>query len=121
MASNPESLRKFRHDIATLKRKGLLSGVDARSAKPTPKLNRILDKYDPVLAGKASAVRLSKSGLKEYQDLGKPYEIARPKGLPQRVIVPHEPGERVTVTGGKVRISNNAGIEQIGRASCRER
>lgn len=112
MASKSGNLRKFRSDIASLKRKGLISGVDARSAVPSPKLNRALDKYDAVLSGKASAVKLSKKGFQEYKDLGKPYETAAPKGLPRRVIIPHEPGERVTVSHGKVRIANPAGVHR---------
>lgn len=112
MAAKSENLRKFRSDIASLKRKGLISGVDARSAVPSRKLNKALDKYDAVLSGKASAVKLSKKGLKEYQDLGRPYEVAAPKGLPRRVIIPHEPGERVTVSHGKVRIANPAGVRR---------
>jgi hypothetical protein len=112
MAKGSEDLRKFRHDIATLKRKGLIADVDARSAKPNRRLNAALDRYDAVLSGKASAVKLSKSGLKKYEELGKPFEVTRPKGLPQRVIIPHEPGERVYVSHGKVSIANPAGIRQ---------
>lgn len=111
MASK-SGIKKFRSDIATLKRKGLLSGVDARSATPSRRLNKILDKYDAVLSGKASAVKLSSKGLKEYKDLGKPYEIAAPKGLPRRVIVPHDAGEKVHVSHGKVTISNPAGLHR---------
>jgi len=105
-------LKKFRHDIATLKKRGLISGVDARSATPTRKLKAAIERYDAVLSGKASAVRLNRKGLAEYKALGKPYEIAKPKGLPPRVIVPHDANERVTVTHGKVRVSNPAGIHR---------
>jgi hypothetical protein len=112
MAQRPKNIRKFRSDIAALKRKGLITGIDARSAVPNRKLNAALKKYDPVLSGKASAVKLSKKGLADYKALGKPYELASPKGLPKRVIVPHEPGERVTVSHGKVTIANPAGIRR---------
>lgn len=110
MASKSENIRKFRSDVASLKRKGLISGVDARSAVPTPKLKRALTKYHKVLTGEASAVKPSKKGIAEYKALGKPYEIAAPKGLPRRIIVPHEPGERVTVSHGLVRVANPAGV-----------
>lgn len=103
-------LRKFRHDISTLKKRGLISGVDARSVTPTANLKRLITRYDAVLSGKASAVKLSPKGVKEYKELGKPFEVAKPKGLPQRVIIPHEAGERVTVTHGKVRVANPAGV-----------
>jgi hypothetical protein len=112
MAKSNESLRKFRSDIAALKKKGLIAGIDARSATPNRRLNKLLEKYDPVLSGKASAVKLSKKGIDEYKALGKPYEIAAPKGLPRRVIVPHDPGERVTVSHGKVSIQNPAGVKR---------
>jgi hypothetical protein len=111
MASKIE-LKKFRHDISTLKKRGLISGIDARSAKPTKNLRRTIAKYDDVLSGKATAVKLSKKGLREYKELGKPFDIAKPKGLPQRVIVPHSAGERVTVSHGKVHVTNPAGIHR---------
>lgn len=110
MPSQTEKLRKFRSDIAALKKRGLISGVDARTAKPNRRLNAVLDKYDAVISGKASAVKLDKKGLAEYKALGKPYEIAAPRGLARRVIVPHEPGERVTVSHGKVTIHGQPGV-----------
>jgi hypothetical protein len=112
MALSGSDLRKFRHDVARLKKLGLVSGVDARSARPNKRLNRALDKYDPVLSGKASAVKLSPKEIKAYKSLGKPYEIAAPPGLPRRVIIPKEPDERVSVRGGKVVISHPAGIRR---------
>lgn len=112
MSQKKIDIRKFRSDISTLKKKGLLSGVDARSAVPDRRLTYALKKYDAVLSGKASAVKLSKSGIDQYKALGKPYDIASPKGLPRRVIVPHEPGERVTVSHGKVSIANPAGVHR---------
>jgi hypothetical protein len=113
MASKTE-LKKFRHDIATLKRKGLLTGVDARSAVPNRKLKSAIKKFEPVLSGRASAVKLSPSGIREYKAMGKkPFRTVKPGGgLPQRVIIPHEPNERVTVTQGKVRIANPAGVSR---------
>lgn len=112
MAQKKINLKKFRSDIAILKRKGLLSGVDARSAVPDRRLTSALKKYDDVLAGTASAVKLSKQGIDEYKAMGKPYVIAAPKGLPRRVIIKHEPGRRVTVSHGKVSIENPAGVRR---------
>ncbi len=103
-------LKKFRHDVSTLKKRGLLSGVDARSAVPSgksgAKLRRLISRYDDVLSGKVSPVKLDRKGLAEYKAMGKPFEVVRPKGLPARVLIPHSAGERVTVTHGKVKVSS---------------
>jgi hypothetical protein len=112
MAQKPNELRIFRSNIATLKRKGLISGVDARSAVPTRKLNQAIAKFEGVLSGKATAVKLDKQGLADYKKLGKAFEVASPKGLPRRVIIPHEAGEKVSVSHGKVKISNKTGIQR---------
>jgi hypothetical protein len=103
------SLRPFRHAIAVLKRKGLLTGVDARSAKPNRRLNRIVSKYDDVVSGKATPVTLPKSEIKKRKALGD--QVISPvsgrtgkqrKTLPQKVIIPHDATEKITVSHGKV-------------------
>lgn len=106
-------LKKFRHDLATLKKRGLVAGVDARSATPTKKLRALVNRYDDVLSGKATAVKISNVGLKEYKEMGKPFRVVRPGGdLPPRVVVPHFAGERVVVTHGRAKVINPAGIER---------
>jgi hypothetical protein len=111
MARSKTSVQKFRSDIATLKRKGLISGVDARSVKPTKHLKSLVNKYEAVISGKATAVKLSHAETRSRSKAGD--MVARPRGLPARVIVPHDATERVVVSHGHAKIVNPSGIERV--------
>ena len=100
------NLRKFRHDIATLKKRGLISGVDARSIKPTKKLLARIDRFDDVLSGKATPVKLSISETKNLKAAG--YDVF--KG---RVLFPHSIGEKVGVSHGHAKTRDSKGTEHI--------
>ena len=53
-SQSPEALRQFRHDVAILKKKGLISKrVDARSAKPTKALLAKTKEFKDVINGNA--------------------------------------------------------------------
>jgi hypothetical protein len=110
--ASKSDIKKFRHDISTLKKRGLVTGVDARSATPTRKLRNLINRYDDVLSGKATAVKLTKSGINEYKELGKPFRTVKPSGLPARVVIPHTAVDKVIVTRGKARIISPHGIER---------
>jgi len=70
-------LRKFRHDVAALKAKGLVSkNKDARKQKPTRYMQGQVEKYRDVLSGKAQVVTVknrasAKSFSTIYETKGK--------------------------------------------------
>lgn len=92
-------LRAFRHDVAILKRKGLLDKkYDARSVKPTKYLKTQIKNFESVLSGTATPVKVTKANLKYYKEQG-----YKTKG--KRVIVSHLPNEKVYGTRGDFRTS----------------
>lgn len=111
-------LRKFRHAVSALKKQGLIpdratSGLklDARSVTPKWKINgktlgSIVEKYDDVASGKATALRVTPEKLKAFKKAG--FEIAG-----DRVIVPHSATEKARVIAGEVTIKNKSGIERV--------
>src|ERR1035437_9923980 len=99
-------IRKFRHDIATLKRKGLVTGVDARSIQPTSKLTSLIERFDDVLSGKATPVKLSKSESKNLKAAG--YDVYKGK-----VLFPHSAGEKVGVSHGHAKVRQPSGVEHV--------
>lgn len=85
-------LRKFRSQVAALKRAGLIDPkTDARKAKPTPALSRAISRYDDVLSGKATAVKVKPSTARRYRKAG--WETARGN----RVIQGHLAGQKVRI------------------------
>lgn len=101
-----ENLKRFRHDIAVLKKKGLVENVDARSVQPTPRLKKLVDRFDDVLSGKATPVKVSPKETQALKDAG--YETYKGK-----VIYPHAATEKVTVSGGHVKLRQPNGVERI--------
>lgn len=93
-----EELKQFRHDVAILKKKGLLDkAIDARNILPTKYLKSQVKKYSSVIEGKAQTVKVSAAKKKYYKAKG--YQT---KG--GRVIVPVQAGEKVYGTSGDFRI-----------------
>lgn len=101
-----ENIRQFRKDIAALKRKGLITGVDARSVQPTPHLRKLVSRFDDVLSGKATPVKLSKTETKNLKAAG--YDVY--KG---RTIFPHSAGEKVGVSHGHAKIRQPHGVSSV--------
>ena len=71
----PAELKKFRHGISILKKKGIVSNVDARTARPEmirggKTLLEQSRKFDDVISGKAEAVKLPQKKLREYKKAG---------------------------------------------------
>ena len=95
MATRPQrrrDLREYRKQVAALKRAGLVSAsVDARKVKPTAALTRAINRYDDVLSGKASAVKVKPSTARAYRKIG--HETAGGN----RVIIGHLLGERARI------------------------
>lgn len=90
-------LKAFRSKVALLKKKGLISKTDARSAKPEwvrqgKRLDKLVDQWDDVLSGKAAAVKVSEKQLRQYRKAG--FETKQ-----GRVIIPHAATEKVSVAG----------------------
>lgn len=102
----PTDIRKFRHNIAALKKRGLITGVDARSVKPTKRLTNLIDRFDDVLSGKATPVKLSKSETANMKAAG--YETYKGK-----VIFPHSANEKVGVSHGHAKLRQPSGVEQV--------
>jgi hypothetical protein len=91
-------LKQFRHDVALLKRKGLLNKkYDARSVNPTKYLKGVIKEFGNVLRGEAQPVKVNKQNKKYYSDNG-----YKTKG--NRVIVPVQKNEKAYATKTGIRI-----------------
>jgi hypothetical protein len=111
-------LKDFRHAVSVLKKQGLISGrtssgqkIDARSALPNwkikgKKLSTLVKKYDDVVTGKATAVKVPPKTLKQFRKSG--FETAN-----KRVLVPHSKSETAQFKGGEMAIKNKSGIERV--------
>ncbi|MDE2101029.1 MAG: hypothetical protein KGL39_27530 [Patescibacteria group bacterium] len=95
-----QELKEFRHDVAILKRKGLIDKqiYDARSVKPTKYLKSQIKKFADVIAGKATPVKVNKAKAKDYARQG--YTVKN-----GRVVVPHLENEKVYSTHGDFRVA----------------
>ena len=82
-------LRRFRTNIAKLKKAGLISSkIDARSIKPTAHYRKIVKEFSGVLDGRQRTVKVSRKFL----------EIAKEDGKPVRngvIVIDANPGMRV--------------------------
>lgn len=84
-----DQLRKFRHDVARLKAKGLTSKrVDARKQKPTRHMLKKVSSFQDVLSGKAKVVSVPKRAIaKEYGE--------KFRTVGKHVVIPVKEGENV--------------------------
>lgn len=96
-------LQKFRKAVATLKKKGLIQNIDARTAQPyyvrkidgkTERLDKAVEKLDDVLSGKVQPVKLPPGKVREYKKAG--YETTK-----EHVMVPVSATEKVKITTDK--------------------
>lgn len=95
-AAKSKALKDFRHQVAVLKKKQVLSKkYDARSVTPSKYLRSQIASLADILTGKATAAKVSKEDLKNYKNAD--YKIKN-----GRVIVPKQPGEKITVSHGKI-------------------
>jgi hypothetical protein len=106
-------IRDFRRSVSVLKKQGLLGDakIDARSVLPSSKvrgkrLDTLIKKYDDVVSGKVTALKVPPSELKKFRASG--FETAQ-----GRVLVPHTKGEIAKVRAGQVAITNKTGIERV--------
>lgn len=114
-----QSKAQFRHAVSVLKRAGIIDIKDASKAEPYmvrkagPKggvytLRELVDKYDNIVSGKASAVKLSPKARKKEIKLG-----AEPLRN-GRVLVPKAAGDRVRVSPqGEVIKDHPSGIHRL--------
>lgn len=109
----PSELKAFRHQVAILKKKGLISKTDARSAQPYwlrggKRLDKTVADYDDVLSGKADAVKVEPKQLRQYRKAG--YETIK-----DRVIIPHSATEKASITPkGVIKIrESKSGIQRV--------
>jgi hypothetical protein len=107
------NLRDFRRSVAALKKQGLLgkSKIDARSVRPENKvagkrLDTLVKKFDDVVSGKATAVKVSPAELKRFRKAG--FETAQ-----GRVLVPHSKSETARKQGEAIAIKNKTGVERV--------
>lgn len=107
-----QSLRSFRHAFSVLKKQGLVKTKrSAVSVYPSQKFGGVkaetlVKKYDDVVSGKVTAVKVPKSELKKFRKAGR--ETA--KGM---VLEPHGPGEKVRFKKGTIVIEHKAGIQRV--------
>lgn len=113
-----QNLRKFRRAVALLKKQGLITGttvsggkIDARAAVPSwkikgKKLSTLVRKYDDVVSGKLTAVKVPPTKLQEFRMAG--FETAN-----HRVLVPHSKTEVAKFKGGKIKIQSTSGTERV--------
>lgn len=107
MARQKIDIRKFRHAIAILKKKGLVNVANAGRVKPTPALKSAITRYDDVLSGKIEPIKLPKKKLAQYKEAG--YQIT--KG---RVLVPKSAVETVKLNRRQeIEISHPTGMKRI--------
>ena len=111
-------LKDFRRSVAVLKKQGLISGrtqsgqkVDARSALPSWKvkgkrLDTLVKKYDDIISGKATALKIPPKTLKQFRKTG--FETVQ-----GRLLVPHTSREIVKFSKGQVNIKDKSGIERV--------
>lgn len=110
---------QFRHSVSILKKAGIIDIKDASKAEPFmvrkagPRggvytLRELVDKYDNIISGKATTVKLSPTETKKQVKLG----AEKTRG--GRVVVPKSAGDRVRVSPqGKVIIDHPSGIHRI--------
>lgn len=112
MAQFGEDIRQFRHAVSVLKQQGLISSrVDARSAYPNWKSNGIklktlVRKYDDIVSGKVTAVKVPEKKLRSFRGQG--FETA--KG---RVLVGHGAGQTAKFEHGEIAVTHPSGIQEI--------
>lgn len=106
-------LKTFRHNVSILKKKGLISKTDARSAQPYwirggSRLDKLVARFDDVISGKAAAIEVSDKQLRNYRKAG--FETTG-----KRVIIPHSATERASITPkGNIKIQDSkSGLKRI--------
>lgn len=110
-------IRQFRRAVSILKKKGLLSGtgkagfkLDARSVTPNTrfrgqKLSTLVNKYDDVVSGKVTPVKVPARSLAKFR---RKYSTAE-----GRVLVPHGAGQKATLEGDNIAIIDASGIVRV--------
>lgn len=119
MAGSVSDLRKFRSSVAKLKQRGLLpdrtslgNKLDARSAQPSwklpngKKLSTIVNKYDDVVSGKVTPLKVTPERAKQFRKAG--FQVDN-----HRVLIPHSSSERAVIERGEVVIKSASGIERV--------
>lgn len=111
----PSDLRSFRHKVAILKKQGVIAPgeVDARSIYPSKlyhgqAIKNVVEKYDAIASGKATAVKVPTGFLRKYRKAGS-------ETVSGRVIAPHSEGEKAIFKpkqGGIVSV-NKYGIQKV--------
>jgi hypothetical protein len=115
VARKPVDLKQFRHAVAILKKQGLIQNVNAKRAQPFwvrqgQRLSDTVKKFDDVVSGKVSAVKLPPKKTKEYKKAG--YQIVK-----DRVMVPHAVGETIKITPQKeIEVKHVSGVTRIKKA-----
>lgn len=86
--------------------------LDARSAQPKWKLpngrtlQSVVNKYDDVISGKVTPVKVSPERAKQFRKAG--FEVSN-----QRVLVSHSKNEKAVLERGEVVIKSTTGIERV--------
>jgi len=114
-----QKLRSTRSAVALLKKSGLLPDrldngqkLDARSAYPNwrvggKKLSTIIRKYDDVVSGKVTPLKVDPTKLKQYRKQGESTTQGK------FVLVPHKQGEVAKLDKGNISVVNKSGITRV--------
>jgi hypothetical protein len=107
-------IRAVRHDVAVLKRKGLIdASIDARSVQPTPAILRAIKKFRQVITGNAAVLPRAKLGGVSAADLkNKKYQTTG-RGANAKVIVPKFRDEKVVPKRGLIEFVSPEGIRRV--------
>jgi hypothetical protein len=118
-----EDVRKFRSAIAKLKKAGLVSPlIDARKASPESRgLRDAVKRFKDVVSGRAVTLKTSRLTIPAKELRGHHLQISKPAGLPQRVIVPRFPDEKVSRgAGGVIKYVSPEGIRRLTLPKVRD-
>lgn len=112
-----KDIRQFRHEASILKKKGLVpNDFDGRSIRPEdkPSLKKAIRKFSDIISGHSVAVKIPRSEISKYKSLNPAIRVARPAGLPPRMIVEKiNPDEKIGVQSGHVFRSMPTGIKRV--------
>lgn len=116
---DPKQLKEQRHAISVLKKAGLLPAkldngrkLDARSAYPSwkvkgKKLSTWVRKYDDVVSGKVTPLKVEPTKLRQYQKQGESTTQGK------FVLVPHKLGETAKLDKGNIAVKSKSGITRV--------
>lgn len=104
-----EQLRAIKHQVAILKKNGVVpKSTDVRSIKPTRHYRDLIKKNQDIIQGTAKGVKVSKTKAEEFKQAG--YRVKN-----SRVVVNVKPGEKASYSHGNVYLNRKLQNGEIQR------